>query len=65
MLTVNDLRKDPIIVRKIKRMQREEARKAEELDAEDEEFSISPQPNRASQAQIKMSSSSRLQAPHA
>lgn len=60
MLTAKDLRKDAIIVRRIKRMQREEARRAEESDAEDEEVAAIPQPNRLSQPQIKMSSSSTL-----
>lgn len=62
MLTANDLNPDPILVRKIKRMQQEKAREAEESDAEDDqELSISQQTTSAPRPRIKASPSSRLQ----
>ena len=65
MLTINDLSHDPILVRKIKRMQQEKAREAEDSDAEDDdrELSVSQQPTAPAQPQIKISSSSRHQIP--
>lgn len=60
MLTAGDLHPDPILVRKIKRMQQEKAREAEESETEDvEEFDVSQQEPGRSQPRIKGSPSSR------
>ncbi|KAJ4298846.1 hypothetical protein N0V90_004088 [Kalmusia sp. IMI 367209] len=62
MLTANDLQHDPILVRKIKRMQQAEARAAEESEAEDErEVYVSQLSRRSTRPRIKVSPSSRLQ----
>ena len=59
MLTVGDLHHDPILVRKIKRMQQEE-REAEESGVDDEEdFVVSQRPSGSARPRIKKSPSMR------
>lgn len=64
MLRANDLNHDPVLARRINRLQEDKAREAEQSDAEDErEVSVS-QPSMASvQPRIKNSSSPRRQVP--
>ncbi|KAF2438037.1 hypothetical protein P171DRAFT_437126 [Karstenula rhodostoma CBS 690.94] len=64
MLRANDLNHDPVLARRIKRLQEDKAREAEQSDAEEErQVSVSQQPTPSAQPRIKVSSSSRLQVP--
>lgn len=61
MLRTADLNHDPVLTRRIKRLQEDKAREAEQSDGEeDSQVSVSQQPT---QPRIKVSSSARLQAP--
>ncbi|KAL5382896.1 hypothetical protein DPSP01_006170 [Paraphaeosphaeria sporulosa] len=66
MLRMHDLNHDPVLARRIKRLQEDKAREAEQSDEEeDRQVSVSQQPTQSVQPRIKVSSSSRLQVPSA
>jgi hypothetical protein len=66
MLRAQDLKHDPVLVRRINRLQKEKAREAEHSDAEEEGgLAVSQRPTPSVQPRIKVSPSStpRLQVP--
>ncbi|KAL1610494.1 hypothetical protein SLS60_002163 [Paraconiothyrium brasiliense] len=63
MLRTQDLHPDPVLMRKIKRLQQAKAREAEDEPDEEKELSVSQRPTPSVQPPIKNSPSSRLQVP--